>query len=66
MSLDYPASDESNNNRNKQLFGCVAMKLEGEVWTGVEIMEDQHSQELQLCCLRRVEENAPPADNAFA
>lgn len=33
MSLEYPASDESNN-RNKQLFGCVAMKLEGEVWAG--------------------------------
>ena len=49
MSLEYPASDESNNNRHKQLFGCVAMKLEGEVWTGVEIMEDQQSQELRLC-----------------
>lgn len=49
MSLEYPASDESNNKRNKQLFGYVAMKLEGEVWTGVEVMEDQQSQELRLC-----------------
>lgn len=41
------------------------MKLEGEVWTGVEIMEDQHSQELNSI-IGGVEENVPPADNVFA
>lgn len=33
MSPEYPAGDE-NNNRNKQLFGCVAMNPERELGAG--------------------------------
>lgn len=33
MSPEYPGGDE-NNNRNKQVFGCVAMKSERELGAG--------------------------------
>ena len=34
MSPEYPGGDENKNNRNKQLSGYVAMKLERELGAG--------------------------------